>query len=97
MSSCSTSDPATQVVELARSGTRVSQLAETFDITQASIYSWLKAFRDLRRRELDLPLGAEFRRLTKVDTVDTVVLMDGAHDLVVLQRTRLPLTGRPGG
>lgn len=31
-----------QVVELARSGTRVSQLAETFGMTQASIYSWLK-------------------------------------------------------
>lgn len=31
-----------QVVELARSGTRVAQLAETFGMTQASIYSWLK-------------------------------------------------------
>jgi hypothetical protein len=29
-----------QVVELARSGTRVAQLAETFGMTQASIYSW---------------------------------------------------------
>ena len=31
-----------QVVELARSGTKVAQLAETFGMTQASIYSWLK-------------------------------------------------------
>jgi|SRR5580704_9944121 transposase-like protein len=31
-----------QVVEPARSGTRVAQLAETFGMTQASIYSWLK-------------------------------------------------------
>ena len=31
-----------QVVELARAGTKVSQLAETFGMTQASIYSWLK-------------------------------------------------------
>jgi len=31
-----------QVVELARSGTRVAQLVETFGMMQASIYSWLK-------------------------------------------------------
>jgi transposase len=31
-----------QVVELARSGTRVAQLVETFGMTQASIYSGLK-------------------------------------------------------
>ncbi|HEY2142119.1 MAG TPA: transposase [Solirubrobacteraceae bacterium] len=31
-----------QVVELARSGTKVAQLAETFGMTQASVYSWLK-------------------------------------------------------
>jgi transposase-like protein len=30
-----------QVVELARCGTRVAQLAEAFGVTQASIYSWL--------------------------------------------------------
>jgi hypothetical protein len=29
-------------VELARSGTRLAQRAETFGMTQASIYSWLK-------------------------------------------------------
>jgi transposase len=31
-----------QVVELARTGTKVSRLSETFGMTQASIYSWLK-------------------------------------------------------
>jgi transposase-like protein len=31
-----------QVVELARSGTRVAQLAETFAISEATIYNWLK-------------------------------------------------------
>lgn len=31
-----------QVVELARAGTRVAQLAETFGIMQATIYNWLK-------------------------------------------------------
>jgi transposase-like protein len=31
-----------QVVALARSGTRVVQLAETFGMTQATIYNWLK-------------------------------------------------------
>jgi hypothetical protein len=41
-----------RVVELARSGTKVSQLAETFGMTQASIYSWLKQDRiDRVRRQ----------------------------------------------
>ncbi len=31
-----------QVVELARSGTRVAQLAETFGMSEAVIYGWLK-------------------------------------------------------
>ncbi len=31
-----------QVVELARSGTRVAQLAETFGMSEACIYGWLK-------------------------------------------------------
>ena len=29
-----------QVIELARSGTRVKQLAETFSISEATIYNW---------------------------------------------------------
>jgi transposase len=31
-----------QVVELARAGTRVAQLAETFGVSEATVYSWLK-------------------------------------------------------
>lgn len=31
-----------QVIELARSGTKVAQLAETFGISDATIYAWLK-------------------------------------------------------
>ena len=31
-----------QVIELARSGTRVTQLAVTFGISEATIYNWLK-------------------------------------------------------
>jgi transposase-like protein len=31
-----------QVIELARSGTRVKQLAETFSISEATIYNWTK-------------------------------------------------------
>ena len=30
-----------QVIDLARPGTKVSQLVETFGISQASIYKWL--------------------------------------------------------
>jgi transposase-like protein len=31
-----------QVVELARSGTKVAQLAETFGMSEATIYNWTK-------------------------------------------------------
>ena len=31
-----------QVVELARAGTKVRQLAKTFAMSEATIYSWLK-------------------------------------------------------
>jgi len=31
-----------QVVELARSGTKIAQLAETFGMSDATIYTWLK-------------------------------------------------------
>jgi transposase-like protein len=41
-----------QFVELARSGTRVAQLAETFGMSEAVIYGWLKQERidRVRRR-----------------------------------------------
>ena len=31
-----------QVIELARSGTKIAQLAETFGMSDATIYNWLK-------------------------------------------------------
>lgn len=31
-----------QVIELARSGTRVKQLAETFQVSEATVYNWTK-------------------------------------------------------
>jgi transposase len=31
-----------QVIELARSGTKVAALAEVFGVSEASIYNWLK-------------------------------------------------------
>jgi transposase len=31
-----------QVIELARSGTKVAQIAATFGISDATIYNWLK-------------------------------------------------------
>ena len=31
-----------QVIELARSGTRVKQLAATFAISEATVYNWIK-------------------------------------------------------
>lgn len=31
-----------QVIELARAGTKVKQLAATFQMSEATVYSWLK-------------------------------------------------------
>jgi transposase-like protein len=41
-----------QVIELARAGTRVKQLATTFAISEATIYTWRKQDR-IDRGELD--------------------------------------------
>jgi transposase len=41
-----------QVVELARSGTRVAVLADTFGMSAVSIYNWLKQDRIDRGEEL---------------------------------------------
>lgn len=63
-----------QVVELARSGTRVAQLAETFGMTQASIYSWLKQDRIDRggapglSTEGQMELAAAKRRIRQLET-----------------------------
>lgn len=50
-----------QVIELARSGTKVAQLAETFGISDATIYSWLKQEK-IDRGEI---AGAEHRGGTR--------------------------------
>ena len=63
-----------QVVELARSGTRVAQLAETFGMTQASIYSWLGQDRVDRGEapglstEGQMELAAAKRRIRQLET-----------------------------
>jgi transposase-like protein len=41
-----------QVIELARSGTRVAQFVAGFDISEAKIYNWLKQDR-IDRGEID--------------------------------------------
>ena len=43
-----------QVVDLARSGKRVAQLAETFGMSEATIYNWLKQERIDRGEALTL-------------------------------------------
>jgi transposase len=63
-----------QVVELARSGTRVAQLSETFGMTQASVYSWLKQDRIDRGEapglstEGQMDLAGAKRRIRQLET-----------------------------
>lgn len=63
-----------QVIELARSGTRVAQLAATFGISEATIYNWLKQ-EQIDRGEIDgfstdqaLELQAAKRRIRQLET-----------------------------
>lgn len=63
-----------QVIELARSGTRVAQLVETFGISEAAIYNWLKQER-IDRGEITgfstdqaLELAAAKRRIVHLET-----------------------------
>ncbi len=63
-----------QVVELARAGTAVKQLAETFGVSDASIYNWLKQDR-IDRGEAEgattsqqLELAAARRRIRQLET-----------------------------
>jgi transposase-like protein len=61
-------------VELARSGTRVAQLADTFGMTQASIYGWIKQDRIDRGEaaglstEGHMELAAAKRRIRQLET-----------------------------
>lgn len=63
-----------QVVELARSGTRVAQLAETFAVSEATIYNWLKQDRIDRgdhpglSTEGQIELAAAKRRIRQLET-----------------------------
>jgi transposase-like protein len=63
-----------QVIELARSGTRVSQLSVTFGMTEATIYNWLKQDRIDRGEEAgqtadqQLELAAAKRRIKQLET-----------------------------
>ena len=63
-----------QVVDLARSGTRVAQLAETFGMSEATIYNWLKQERIDRGEapglstEGQMELAAARRRIRQLET-----------------------------
>jgi transposase len=63
-----------QVIELARSGTKVAQLAATFGVSDATIYNWLKQERiDLGEApglstEEALDLAAAKRRIKQLET-----------------------------
>jgi transposase-like protein len=63
-----------QVIELARSGTKIAQLAETFGISDATIYTWLKQEK-IDGREIEgtstdqaLDLAAAKRRIKQLET-----------------------------
>jgi transposase-like protein len=63
-----------QVIELARSGTRVKLLAATFQMSDATIYNWLKQDRVDRGEvpglstEQQLDLAAAKRRIGQLET-----------------------------
>ena len=63
-----------QVIELARAGTKVKQLAKTFVMSDATIYNWLKQ-EQIDRGEIDgfstdqaLELTAAKRRIRQLET-----------------------------
>jgi len=63
-----------QVIELARSGTKVAQLAATFGMSDATIYNWLKQEKVDRGEvaglstEEALDLAAAKRRIKQLET-----------------------------
>jgi transposase-like protein len=62
------------VVELARSGTKVTQLATTFAISEATVYNWLRQDRIDRGEvpgtstDMALELAAARRRIQQLET-----------------------------
>jgi transposase len=63
-----------QVIELARAGTRVAQLAVTFQMSEVTIYNWLKQERIDRGEEIgkttdqQLELAAAKRQIKQLET-----------------------------
>lgn len=63
-----------QVVDLARSGTKVAQLADTFGMSEATIYNWLNQERIDRGEapglstEGQMELAAAKRRIRQLET-----------------------------
>ena len=63
-----------QVVDLARSGTRIAQLAETFGMTEATIYCWVNQEKvdrgevEGQSTEQALELKAAKRRIRQLET-----------------------------
>ena len=63
-----------QVIELARSGTQVSQLSATFGMTEATIYNWLRQERIDRGEipgastDMALDLAAAKKRIRQLET-----------------------------
>ena len=81
-----------QVVELARAGTKVKQLAKTFAMSEATIYGWLKQDR-IDRGEAEgattgqqLELAAARRRIRQLET-----------ELAVAQQGQRGVSGRGRG
>lgn len=62
-----------QVIELARSGTKVTQLVTTFGMTEATIYNWLRQDRIDRGEipgtstDMALELAAARRRIRRLE------------------------------
>jgi transposase-like protein len=63
-----------QVVDLARCGTRIALLAETFGMSEVTVYNWLKQERIDRGEQLgqstdqQLELAAAKRRIAQLET-----------------------------
>jgi transposase len=63
-----------QVIDLARSGTRVSQLVETFGVSQATVYNWLtqekidRGETEGRSTDQAIELEAAKRRIRQLET-----------------------------
>ena len=63
-----------QVIELARSGTRVKQLVTTFQISEATVYNWLnqdkidRGEREGLSTDQAIELNAANRRIRQIET-----------------------------